>query len=412
MMHDAQQERVMKVQEVILRTLSGQYQWHEAAEILGVSERTIYRWKWRYEHDGYTGLYDRRRHRPSPKRVPVTLVQQVLGLYRERYRGWNVAHFTEQARVHHGIRLSYSWIKAALQGAGLVAKAPRRGGHRLRRARRPLPGMLLFQDASTHAWWPTRDGSHQDLLVILDDATSEVYEAVFVPQENTASCLAQLRRTVERQGVFCALYTDKGSHFITTRSGQSPHRPQTATDPTQVQRALRALGIQLIPANSPQARGRMERLFGTWQGRLPQELALRHIHDYAPANEFLRRVWLPYHRRHWGVPAAQRGSAFVPCRRPDLDHIFAMQHERTVANDNTVQYARLTLQLAPSPLRCSFAKCRVTVYEHLDGRLSIGYGPHTLGRYDLEGHALNGTGCAVEKLHHNHRAVSSLALNN
>ena len=407
-MEAAQTERTMRIQEVILRTLSGQYQWHEAAEILGVSERTIFRWKWRYEHDGYRGLGDRRRG-PSPRRVPVAVIQQVLALYRDRYRGWNAAHFTEQVRRHHGIRLSYSWIKAVLQGAGLVPKRRQRGRHRQRRPRRPLPGMLLFQDASTHAWWPTREGSQQDLLVILDDATSEVYDAVFVPQEDTRSCLAQLRRTVERQGVFCALYTDKGSHFVTTRTGQSPHRPQTATDPTQVQRALKELGIQLIPANSPQARGRMERLFGTWQGRLPQELALRGLRDYDGANRFLRSHWLAYHRRHWGVAAAQRGTAFVPCHRPDLDRLFAVQHERTVANDNTVQYARLTLQLAPSPLRCSFAKCRVRVYEHLDGTLSIGYGPHTLGRYDLTGQALNGNGRAVEKLnHHDNRTDHEL----
>jgi len=409
-MHEPQQERTLKVQEVILRTLTGQYQWHDAAEILGVSERTIFRWKWRYEHDGFKGLVDGRR-RPSPKRVPVAVVQQVLALYRERYRGWNVAHFTEELRAHHGLRLSYSWIKAALQGAGVVAKAPRRGGHRLRRARRPLPGMLLFQDASTHPWWPTPNGVQQDLLVVLDDATSEVYDACFVPQEDTRSCLAQLRRTVESQGVFCALYTDKGSHFVTTRTGQSPHRPQTATDPTQVQRALQELGISLIPANSPQARGRMERLFGTWQGRLPQELALRGLRDYAGANRFLRSHWLAYHRRHWVVPATQAGSAFVPCQRPDLERIFAVQHERVVANDNTVQYGRVTFQLAASPLRCSFAKCRVRVYEHLDGTLSIGYGPHTLGRYDLEGHGLNGNGRAREKITHNHRTVTSRALN-
>lgn len=412
MMHASQQERAMKLQEVLLRTLSGQYQWHEAAEILGISERTIFRWKWRFEHEGYNGLFDQRRHRPSPKRVPVPLVQQVLALYRDRYAGWNVAHFTEQIRRHHGIRLSYSWIKAALQGAGLVARRRQRGGHRQRRPRRPLPGMLLFQDASTHAWWPTPTGSQQDLLVVLDDATSEVYDAIFVPQENTASCLAQLRRVVERQGLFCALYTDKGSHFVTTRTGQSPHQPQAAREPTQVARALHELGIQLIPAHSPQARGRMERLFGTWQGRLPQELALRGLHDYAPANRFLRQVWLPYHRRHWLVPAAQHGSAFVPCHRADLDRVFALQQERVVAHDNTVQYGRVTFQLVASPLRCSFAKCRVTVYEHLDGTLSVGYGPHTLGRYDLEGHALNGHERAVEKHHHNHRAVTSLALNN
>ena len=395
-------ERAMKVQEVMLRAMSGQLHWIQAAEILGISDRSMRRWRERYEGGGYDGLFDRRRQRPSPKRMPFAKAQRILALYRERYRGWNVAHFHDQLREHHRIRVSYHWVKLALQGAGLVATAPRRGGHRLRRARRPLPGMLLFQDASTHAWWPTRDGSQQDLLVLLDDATSEVYDAVFVPQEDTRSCLAQLRRTVERQGVFCALYTDRGSHFITTRTGQSPHRPQTATDPTQVHRALQELGIQLIPANSPQARGRMERLFGTWQGRLPQELALRGIRDSAAANQFLRQVWLAYHRRHWTVPAEQRGTAFVPCHRPDLDRIFAVQHERTVAHDNTVQYGRVTFQIAASPLRCSFAKCRVTVYEHLEGRLSIGYGPHTLGRYDLEGHALNGNGRAVENLNHNH----------
>ena len=399
---EAAVERAMKVQEVMLRAMSGQLHWIQAAEILGISDRSMRRWRERYERGGYDGLFDRRRRRPSPKRMPFEKAQQILSLYRERYRGWNVAHFHDQLREHHRIRVSYHWVKLALQGAGLVARERRRGGHRLRRARRPLPGMLLFQDASTHAWWPTRDGSQQDLVVCLDDATSEVYDAVFVPQEDTASCLAQLRRTVERQGVFCALYTDKGSHFITTRTGQSPHRPQQATDLTQIQRALQELGIQLIPSNSPQARGRMERLFDTWQGRLPQELALRGLRDYDGANRFLRQSWLAYHRRHWGVPAAQRGTAFVPCHRPDLDRIFAVHHERTVANDNTVQYARLTLQLAPSPLRCSFAKCRVKVYEHLDGTLSIGYGPHTLGRYDLEGQAFNGNGRAVENLNHNH----------
>ena len=395
-------ERAMKVQEVMLRAMSGQLHWIQAAEILGISDRSMRRWRERYERWGYDGLFDRRWKRPSPKRMPFAKAQQILTLYRERYRGWNVAHFHDQLREHHRITVSYHWVKLALQGAGLVAKAQRRGGHRLRRARRPLIGMLLFQDASTHAWWPTRDGSQQDLVVILDDATSEVYDAVFVPQEDTRSCLGQLRRTVEQHGVFCALYTDKGSHFITTRTGQSPHRPQTATDPTQIQRALQELGIQLIPANSPQARGRMERLFGTWQGRLPHELALRDIRGYEAANTFLRRHWLAYHRRHWGVPATQAGNAFVPCHRPDLERIFSVQQERTVAHDNTVQYARLTLQVSPSPLRCSFAKCRVMVYEHLEGTLSIGYGPHTLGRYDLQGHALNGHGRAVEKLHQNH----------
>lgn len=378
-------ERAMKVQEVMLRAMSGQLHWIQAAEILGISDRSMRRWRERYTRFGYDGLFDRRWRRPSPKQMPLEKAERILRLYRERYMGWNVAHFHDQLREHHGIRVSYHWVKCALQGAGLVAKERRRGGHRTRRPRRPLPGMLLFQDASTHAWWPAAEGGQQDLLVLMDDATSEVYDACFVPQEDTRSCLAQLRRLIEQRGVFCSLYTDRGSHFITTRTGQSPHRRQHAGEDTQVQRALREVGIALIPSNSPQARGRMERLFETWQGRLPQELALRGIQNADAANRFLREHWLAYHRRHWGVPAAQAGSAFVPCARPDLERIFSVQQERMVANDNTVQYGRVTFQLAASPLRCSFAKCRVLVYEHLDGTLSIGYGPHELGRYHADG---------------------------
>lgn len=400
-------ERTMKVQEVILRAMSGEIHWIQAAEILGVSDRTMRRWKDRYEEHGYDGLLDRRKGQPSPKRIDFGKAQQILGLYRERYRGWNVAHFHDQIREQHSIRVSYTWVKVALQGAGLVEKLSRRGGHRTRRDRRSLPGMMLFQDASTHAWWP---GSQQDLLVTMDDATSEVYDAVFVPQEDTRSVLSQLARVVTQKGVFCSLYTDRASHFITSRSGLSPHRVQTAKDPTQVQRALQELGTQLIPSNSPQARGRMERLWGTWQGRLPQELALRGIRDYAQANRFLRQHWLAYHRKHWSMPSPQKGTAFVSCKRSDLERVFAVQEERTVNNDNTVQYGRARFQLAASELRISFAKCRVRVYEHQDGTLSIGYGPHTLGRFKATGHVLNTNTRAVEK--HNlitqNRTVHSL----
>lgn len=387
-------ERTMKVQEVILRAMSGEIHWIQAAEILGVSDRTMRRWKDRYEEHGYDGLLDRRRGCPSPKRMDFGRAQQILGLYRERYRGWNVAHFHDQIRDEHRIRVSYTWVKLALQGAGLVEKLSFRGGHRKRRDRRSLPGMMLFQDASTHAWWP---GGQQDLLVTLDDATSEVYDAVFVPQEDTRSVLGQLQRVVERKGVFCSLYTDRASHFTTTRSGLSPHRPQSAKDPTQVQRALQELGTQLIPSNSPQARGRMERLWGTWQGRLPQELALRGIRDYDGANRFLRQYWLSYHRKRWSVPAPQKGTAFVSCNRSDLDQVFAVQEDRTVNNDNTVQYGRTRFQLSPSELRISFAKCRVRVYEHLNGTLSIGYGPHTLGRFQATGQPLRLSSHAAEK---------------
>lgn len=224
-----------------------------------------------------------------------------------------------------------------------------------------------------------------DLVVVLEDATTEVYQAHFVPEENTRICLEQLKAVVEQKGVFCALYTDKASHYVTTRYGDSPHRPQSTQGPTQIERALKELGVELIPANSPQARGRMERFFGTWQGRLPQELRLRGIDSWEQANRFLKRIWIPKHNRAWMVPAAQQGSAFVPCSRTDLNRIFSIQHERVVAADNTIQFGNVVFQIEPSSLRVSFVKCRVKVYEHLDGKIEIGYGPHTLGWYRPDG---------------------------
>ncbi|MBI3780833.1 MAG: ISNCY family transposase [candidate division NC10 bacterium] len=387
-------ERAMKVQEVILRAIDGRLKWYHAAEILGISDRQMRRWKRRYEQWGYDGLFDRRRRQPSPKRVPLEVVRQVLTLYRERYFDCNVLHFQEKLQVVHGIGLSYTWVKTALQTAGLVAKEARRGTHRKARPRRPLPGMLVHADASTHAWIPSLEGT-QDLIAVLDDATSVAYYARFVPQESTRTMLAALQAVIEQQGVFCALYTDRGSHFLTTRTGRSPHRPQSATDPTQIQRALGQLGIELIPAHSPQARGRMERLWETWQGRLPQELRLAGIRTVEAANAFLTSTWVPFHNRTWTVPADGDGTAFVPYTGGQLERICAVQHERVVGNDNCVQFGRRRFQIPQAAWRYSFAKCRVKVYEHLDGTLSIGHGPHTLGHYDAQGRLLAPTSQSV-----------------
>src|SRR5271155_1941475 len=262
-------ERAMKVQEVILRAMAKKITWWQAAEIIGISDRQMRRWRERYEEFGFRGLFDRRRGRPSPKRVPVATLERVLELYRERYFDLNVRHFHEKLRGEHAIELSYSWVKGVLQGAGLMAHGRKRGQHRKRRPRRPLPGMLLHIDGSEHRWF--QDERWYDLLVILDDASSEIYYAQLVEEESSATVLAGLREVIERKGIFCALYSEGGSHFwLTPKAGE-------AVDPnrlTQVGRALRELGIQMIPAYSPQARGRSERNFSTWQGRLPQELRL------------------------------------------------------------------------------------------------------------------------------------------
>src|SRR5262252_838319 len=377
---EAGMERTMKVQDVILRALAKRITWWQAAEILGISARQMRRWKQRYEEYGYDGLYDRRRLRPSLRRVAVETVEQVLSLYREQYFDFNVRHFHEKLREEHGIRLSYSWLKAALQGAGLVAKRKQRGGHRKRRARRPLSGMLLHLDGSQHRWF--QDERWYDLLVVLDDASSEIYYAQLVESESTVTVLQALREVIEQRGIFCALYSDRARHFfLTPRAGEEVDRGRL----TQVGRALTQLGIEMIPAYSPQARGRGERNFQTWQGRLPQELRLRGVGTIEAANRFLKRSYIREFNRKFAVAAAEPGTAFVPVGSVDLDRIFSIQQERVVNRDNTVSWENRCLQIEKSPWRTSLAGCRVTVYQHLDGEVRIGYGPHTVGRYTAEG---------------------------
>ena len=373
-------ERSMKVQEVILRAMAKKITWWQAAEIIGISDRQMRRWRQRYEDFGYDGLFDRRRGKPSPKRVPLATVEQVLGLYREKYFDLNVQHFHEKLCEQHGIELSYTWVKLALQGAGLVARGRRRGVHRKRRPRRPLPGMLLHIDGSRHRWF--QDERWYDLLAILDDATSEIYYAQLVEEESTLTVLAGLREVVERQGLFCALYSDRGIHFwLTPKAGGKvdPHRL------TQVGRALRDLGVQMIPAYSPEARGRSERNFGTWQGRLPQELRLHGIRTVEAANAFLREHYIAEFNRRFQVAAVQRGSAFTACPRRDLDLIFSLQFERTVNRDNTVSFQNLNLQIERVSWKGTLAGCNVLVHQHLDGHLSLTYGPHRLGQYTAHG---------------------------
>jgi len=389
-------ERMMKIQEVLLRAMAGKITWFQAAEILGFTDRHLRRIRERYQEFGYDGLFDRRLGKPSPKRVPLATVELVLGLYRDQYFDLNVRHFHEKLQAEHQIDLSYTWVKAALQGAGLVARARKRGVHRKRRERRPLPGMLLHIDGSRHQWF--QDQRWYDLIVILDDATSEIYYAQLVEQESTFTVMAGLKEVIEGKGVFCALYSDRGSHFwLTPKTGGQvdPHRL------TQVGRALHELGVQMIPAYSPQARGRSERNFSTWQGRLPQELRLHGIHRLKAANRFLREHYIAEFNRRFQVPARERGSAFVRRSSKNLDLILALQYQRTVNRDNTVSIQNLQLQIEPVRWRATLAGCIVTVHQHLDGTFSLTHGPQRLGHYSAEGvpleKAKSGARRAVEK---------------
>ena len=373
-------ERAMKVEEVLLRATSGKITWWQAAEIIGISDRQMRRWRKRYEERGYDGLLDRRRGVPSSKRVPTGQAEQVLVLYREQYFDLNVRHFHEKLCEEHQIGLSYTWVKEALQGAGLVKRKSKRGVHRKRRERRPLPGMLLHIDGSRHQWF--QDERWYDLIVILDDASSEIYYAQLVQEETTMTVMAGLRAVIERKGIFCALYSDRGAHFwYTPKTGGKVD----AQSPTQVGRALRELGVHMIPAYSPQARGRSERSFSTWQGRLPQELRLRGIRTLEAANEFLCAQYVAEFNRKFQVPAAQRGSAFLPCPRKDLDLIFSLLFERTVDRDNTISFHNLVLQIEPVGWRGTMAGCKVTVHQHLDATLTLTIGTRRIGHYTAQG---------------------------
>jgi transposase len=379
----AEVERMLKLQDVLLKAMAKKIRWWEAAEIIGVSDRTMRRWRERLQEHGYSGLADRRKGKPSDKRVPLEVAEEVFQLYRDTYHDLNMRHFHEKLGEEHGIELSYTWVQKALQGAGLVARRKKRGKYRRRRERRPLPGMLLHIDGSKHQWFC--DERWHDLIVILDDATSEIYYAQLVEEESTRTVMAALREVIESKGLFCALYSDRGSHFfVTPKAGEKVDKHRL----TQVGRAMKELGVQMIPAYSPQARGRGERNFGTWQGRLPQELRLAGITELKAANEFLRNHYIGVFNSKFQVEAAEKGTAFRRTSRTDLDWIFTVQTERVVDKDNTVAIGERRWQIQKIRFRTTLAGCTVTIHEHLDGTISIRYGPHVVGRYRVDGELL------------------------
>jgi hypothetical protein len=275
--------------------------------------------------------------------------------------------------------LSYTWVKQALQAAGLVKRKAKRGVHRKRRERRLLPGMLLHIDGSDHRWF--QDERRHDLILILDDATSEIYYAQLAQEETTGAVMAGLPALIEQKGLFCALYSDRGAHFwFTPKSGGKVDYER----PTQVGRAMKELGVQMIPSYSPQARGRSGRNFSTWQGRLPQELRLRGIRTLDGANQFLREHYIAEFNRRFTVPAAQRGTAFLSCRRRNLEMIFTQRYERTVDQDNTVRFHNLIMQIERAEWRPTLAGCKVIIHQHLDTTLTLMIAGHRVGHYSAE----------------------------
>lgn len=372
-----------RIVEAIGRWRSGELSCGEAAQVLGMSERHFRRLRDRYEADGAAGIVDRRLGKASAMRVPVDRIDWAVETYRTRYAEFTVKHYHEHLVRDHGFTLSYTWLKTALQARGVVRRAAKRSAHRKKRERRPLPGMLLFQDGSPHVWLPDL-GAALDLVVTMDDATGAIYSAFLVAEEGTMSSFRGLAETIAAKGLFSSLYTDRGSHYFhTPRAGG----PVDKRRPTQIGRALAQLGIEHIPSYSPQARGRMERLFGTLQGRWPQEFRLKGVSTAAAANRYLAEALIPEHNARFAVKAALDGSAFVPYVGRDLADILCVQEERRVGNDNTVRYRGLALQIPPSPLRHHFVKTTVRVHEYPDGRLALFHGPRCIGRYGADGTA-------------------------
>src|ERR1700686_3314334 len=337
----------------------------EAGELLGVSERQFRPYRARYEEDGLDGLLDRRLGRPSPKRVPSADAQMMLELYGEGYRGWNVKHFHEHLVRDHGVRWGYTWVKTQLHTAGLVERAKKRGAHRRRRERKPWEGMMLHQDGSQAAWLA---GQPQlDLIVTMDDATSTIYAAFLIEEEGTVSTFRALLDVFTAYGLPSSLYTDRGSHYFYTPKADGPVDKDRLT---QVGRALKHLGIEHIPAYSPEARGRSERMFGTLQDRLIKELAKAGIRAIAAGNRWIRDVYLPAHNARFAKPAAVPETAFVMADAAALAETLCVQEERVVGRDNTVSFGGLKLQLPESPLRHHFVKARVRVHRYPDGALA------------------------------------------
>lgn len=372
--------RRMRFESVLERWDRSELSQAEAAELLGVSERTFRRWRDRYREDGAAGLSDRRLA-PSLRRAPVAEIERMLGLYRDVYRGFTVKHFHEHLVKRHGYKLGYTVTKLHLQRAGLVQPASKRSAHRKKRPRRPMAGMLLHQDASRHAWL-AGDTRQYDLVVTLDDATSGIYSMFLVEEEGTASSLRGLREVIAQHGLFCALYTDRGSHYFVTPEGGGP---VSKTQLTQVGRALRQLGIQHIAAYSPQARGRSERAFLTLQDRLPKELRLAGIRTLEAANRFFSERYIAEYNTRFAVAAEQAGSAFVPDATEAWREILCIQEDRTVGNDNTLAWRGRRLQLPESRLRPHFVKASVRVHEYPDGSVAVFLGPHRLADYDAAG---------------------------
>jgi len=365
--------------EIMMRATAGKLTWTQAADVLGITPRHMRRLRADYQEHGIHSLEDKRGG-PRKRRITEETVAIICGLKREVYEDFSVMHFYEKLIEEHGVDISYSWTKQILQDAGVVVKSRGRGRYFRKRERRPMRGMLLHIDGSTHEWIPGLP--MWDLIAVLDDADGKLLYGQFFEEEGTLSTFAALHNVLKKHGRFCELYHDRGSHFgLTSKAGQRPDEEQNG----QVSRALKALGIKQIFGNTPQARGRGERAFRTMQGRLPQELRLNGIKNYEDANVFLEKEFIRSFNRRFTVRPKLRESVFVPMTGLDLNLLLSVQHQRTVKNDNTVSFKGVTLQLPSTRIRHHYVRCPVLVHELTKGTLAISYMGNLVAEYTRDG---------------------------
>lgn len=366
--------------EVIQKAIEKRITWQQAASICRVAPRHMLRLRRRYEQFEIDGLRDRRTGKKQPLRVPAKTVDMLCRLKKEKYSDFSVKHFHQFATEKHGLKISYTWARIVLQSKGLVEKAAGRGKYRRKRERRPMVGMLIHQDASTHEWIAGRPMA--DLVITLDDADGRILQGRFVEQEGTRSSLQAIHHVLRRYGRFCEFYTDRGSHYCRTADADEGPAPN---QDGQVSRVLKALGIRHILARSPEARGRSERAFGTIQGRLPQELKLAGIKSYPGANDYLEKIFIPDFNKRFVVRPTQPENAFIPLVGLNLDLLVSVHHDRTVQKDNTVVFEKLFLQLPPSRERLRYFRCPVIVHELVNDTLAVSYQGKLLARFNRQG---------------------------
>lgn len=376
-----QETRLMRFREAYEGWLEHRLKQEDAALILGVSTRTFRRYIDRFEESGLSGLADKRLTQISHRRAPVDEVVALIDLYHGRHQGWNVSHFHDWYSRQGGTR-SYTWVKNQLQQAKAIPKSKRKGVHRKHREASALPGMMIHQDGSTHQWVPDKKW---DLISTMDDATNEHYSMFFCDEEGTGSSFHGVRDVIEKRGLFCSFYSDRGSHYW--------HTPEAGgkvdkSNPTQFGRAMAHLGITMIAAYSPEARGRSERAFSTHQERLPKELALMGITTMDEANQYLRETYLPDFNKRFAHKSREEGTAFMAYIGPPLEDILCERFERTVQGDNCVKFENMVLQIPRDECRCNYIKAKVWVHSHYDGTLAIFHGPRKLANYDSKGQQL------------------------